>query len=500
MNCYKHISIIYYLCAKFFFLAVCLLTAASEFAYSQQQAAQIFQSQSIQSALLHAEDKLLKTLDEIDYNSTRHPGHTNPVTGNWDTDYMGRDQWTSGFFSGSLWYMYRLTGEEKWKELAQNWTEDLEPMISARHDHDTGFRIFSSYGNGYKILNNRSYYRTLLGAANTLSQRFDPNIGAIKSWDWTGNFPVIIDNLMNLELLFWVAENSGNSRLYSIAKSHAETSLKHHMRDDGSSYHIVDFDNSGNVYRKFTTQGAGPNSVWARGQAWAIYGFTMTYRFTGEQKFLDAAEAASQYFIDHLPEDFIPYYDFFEPYSSVRSKDASAAAVAASGFLELYQFTNNSLYFNSAVEILNSLSSSTFSTHNSHISSILKESTLHRGFGRVGTSYADYYYLEAITRFKELMDEEFPVLQVESSLFLDQNYPNPFNNRTVIYYSLEESGETELSVFDLNGRRIRTLVHGLMPAGSFNIAFDASGLSSGVYIYKLKNNGTILSRKMTLIQ
>ncbi|MCC5940050.1 MAG: glycoside hydrolase family 88 protein [Balneolaceae bacterium] len=481
-------------------LAIFILLITASSAFSQQQGVHRIQSQSLQSALFHAEDKLLQTLDEINYNSGRHPGHTNPVTGKWDPDYLGRDQWTSGFFAGSLWYMYRLTGDDKWKELAQTWTEDLEPMISATHDHDTGFRIFSSYGNGYKILNKRSYYRTLLRAANTLSKRFDPEIGAIKSWDWTGNFPVIIDNLMNLELLFWVAENSDNRRLYSIAKSHAETSLKHHMREDGSSYHIVDFDSNGNVYRKFTTQGAGPNSVWARGQAWAIYGFTMIYRFTGEHKFLDAAEAASQYFIEHLPEDFIPYYDFFEPYSSVRTKDASAAAVAASGFLELYQFTQNTLYLNSAIEILGSLSSSAYATHNSDISSILKESTLHRGFGRVGTSYADYYYLEAIARYKELTGEEFPALQVDNFLFLDQNYPNPFNNRTVIYYSLEQSGETELSVYDLTGRRIQTLVNGQMPAGTYNIPFDASGLSSGVYIYKLRSNGTLLSRKMTLIQ
>ena len=468
--------------------------------FSQKSNIQTFHSQSLQSALSHIENKLLQTLDEISYNPTLHPGHTNPLTGRWDLDHLGRDQWTSGFFAGSLWNMYLLTGDENWKELAYSWTEDLEPMISATHDHDTGFRIFSSYGNGYKITQRRSYYRTLLQAANTLSQRFNPEIGAIKSWDWTGTFPVIIDNLMNLELLFWVAQKSDNNRLYTIAKSHAEISQKHHMREDGSSYHIVDFDNNGNVSRKFTTQGAGPNSVWARGQAWAIYGFTMIYRFTGEQKFLDAAEAASQYFIERLPEDFIPLYDFFEPYTSVQTKDASAAAVAASGFFELYEFTNNTLYFNTAVEILNSLSSERYSTINSALSSVLQESTLHRGFGRVGTSYADYYYLEAIVRFKEIMQEEFPALQVNSFLYLDQNYPNPFNNRTVIYYSIEQSGDTELTVYDLHGRRIRTLVNGLKAAGSYNVAFDASGLSSGVYIYKLKSNGALLTRKMTIIQ
>lgn len=473
---------------------------SNNYAFAQKNSSQIFESQSIQQALNHAESKLLQTLDEINYNPAKHPGHTNPETGEWDVDYLSRNEWTSGFFAGSLWYMYRLTGDESWKELAITWTEDLEPMTMATFDHDMGFRIFSSFGNGYKTLNKRSYYRTLLRAANTLSRRFDPTIGAIKSWDWTGNYPVIIDNLMNLELLFWVAENSGNRSLYNIAKTHAETSLEHHMREDGSTYHVVDFDNNGNVYRKFTTQGAGPTSVWARGQAWAIYGFTMTYRFTGDQKFLDAAEAASQYFIERLPSDFVPYYDFFEPYRSVQTKDASAAAIAASGFLELYQYTYNSLYFNTAVEILSSLNSSDYSTHQSPLSSVLKKSTLHRGFGNVGTSYADYYYLEAISRYKEVLQEEFPLLSVENFLFLDQNYPNPFNNRTIIYYSLEQSGETDLAVYDITGRRVQTLVNGQMPAGSFTVPFDGSGLSSGVYIYRLRNNGTVLTRKMTLIQ
>ncbi|TVR15933.1 MAG: T9SS C-terminal target domain-containing protein [Balneolaceae bacterium] len=482
-------------------IAVSLLSLLNyNFATAQQISTHKFESQSIQQALNHAESKLLQTLDEINHNPSKHPGHTNPESGQWDINYLSRNEWTSGFFSGSLWYMYRLTGDESWKDLAITWTEDLEPMTNANFDHDTGFRIFSSFGNGYKTLNKRTYYRTLLRAANTLSRRFDPTIGAIKSWDWTGNYPVIIDNLMNLELLFWAAENSGNRSLYNIAKTHAETSLEHHMREDGSTYHVVDFDNNGNVYRKFTTQGAGPTSVWTRGQAWAIYGFTMIYRFTEDKKFLDAAEAASQYFIERLPDDFVPYYDFYEPYRSVQTKDASAAAIAASGFLELYQYTFNSLYFNTAVEILLSLSSSDYSTHQSSLSSILNKSTLHRGFGNVGTSYADYYYLEAILRYKEVLQEEFPELNVKNFLFLDQNYPNPFNNRTIIYYSLEQSGETELTVYDMTGRRIQTLVNGQMPAGSFLVPFDGSGLSSGVYIYRLRNNGTVLTRKMTLIQ
>lgn len=468
--------------------------------HAQQTDNGFIQFDALPEVLDHAQSKLLQTLDEISYNTEKHPGHTNSETGKWDEDFLKRQEWTSGFFAGSLWYMFKLTGDEMWKDYALEWTEDLEPMIKSTGDHDTGFRIFNSYGNAYKLLDSRYYYKKILRAAQTLTKRYDPEIGAIKSWDWIGNFPVIIDNLMNLELLFWASEKSGNKTLYDIALSHAEVSLIHHMRPDGTSYHIVDFDNLGNVNWKNTSQGYGPNSVWARGQAWAIYGFTMIYRYTEDERFLDAAIAASEYFINNLPDDFIPIYDFLESVGSVKSKDASAAAIAASAFFELYRFTDNPFYFNSAVQILNSLSTEKYSTYNSNLSSILKESTLHRGHSKVGTSYADYYYLEAIIRYKEFIQTEFPALQKQYIQFLDQNYPNPFNNSTIIYYSIENESAIELSIFDMSGRRVQTLVNNHQSPGNYNVVFDGSGLSSGVYIYKLRSNGELITRKMTLIQ
>lgn len=490
-----------------FFLFVFLVFTTDILAFSQEKNIDNLQFKSLDTALNLAELKLNATLEELAYNSTLHPAHTDRVTGKWDSNHLSRNEWTSGFFSGSLWYMYKITGDESWSDYAANWTIDLEPVAHLSHDHDTGFRIFNSFGNGYKLVEQRSYYRTILRAASTLSKRYNSRIGAIKSWDWSeiGNFPVIIDNLMNLELLFWASE--ANEKWYEIARKHAEFTLNHHMRPDGSTYHIVDFTDDGMVIDKFTTQGCdskssgcGEKSVWARGQAWAIYGFTMIYRYTGEQQFLDAAIAASEYYIQHLPNDFIPIYDFFEPISSNRSKDTSSAAIAASGFFELYSFTENLKYFNTAVQILESLTTPEYSNIHTNSNSILRQTTIHRGFGNVGTSYADYYYLEAIVRYLELTGNVFPETEKMSTLFLDQNYPNPFNNLTTIFYSLENEGLADLSVYDISGRKIQTIIHESHPSGTHRAVFDGSGISSGVYFYVLRVNGDIITRKMTFLK
>jgi hypothetical protein len=453
-----------------------------------------------QDVLEHADLKMRESLEELSYNPKLHPAHTDRQTGQWVEEYLGRERWTSGFFAGSMWYLYKLTGEPFWRDHATEWTRDLESEAYETSDHDTGFRIFNSFGNAYKIEEGRYYYKTTLQGASTLAKRFDPEIGAIKSWEWVGNYPVIIDNLMNLELLFWAANKVDRDEWYEIALTHAETSLKHHLRADGSTYHVVDFTDSGGVNWKDTFQGYGSESVWTRGQSWAIYGFTMIYRFTGKKKFLDAARASAAYFIENLPEDYVPPYDFLEPEPSVRTKDASAAAITASGLFELYSFTNNEDYFNTAVEILTSLSSDSYLSKNSDISSILKKSTLHRGQGNLGTSYADYYFLEAIVRYKELTKAKFPELEKESLFFLDQNYPNPFNNSTVIYYSIEEEGEVDLSIYNLAGRKVQTLVDRFRSPGNYQAEFNASGLSSGVYLYRLKVNGQASTKKMILLE
>lgn len=455
-----------------------------------------------------SEKKLRNTLLELNYNPSLHPGHTDRKSGKWDTNHLRREEWTSGFFAGTMWYLFQITGNHDWRELALEWTHDLERAADIRGDHDTGFRIYSSYGNAYKLLGKREHYRMILHAASVLSLRYDSRIGAIKSWDWMSdrNFPVIIDNLMNLELLFEAARLSGNRDWYNMALSHADVSLTHHMREDGSTYHIVDFDDQGNPLDKFTTQGCnrtspgcGEFNVWSRGQAWAIYGFAMIYRYTGEKRFLHASEKAAEYFMKHLPEDFVPPYDFFEPVPSVRTKDASASAITASALLELYTLTNNRYYVDSALNILTSLSSQTYLSSSDEISSLLKYSTRHRGEGNVGTSYADYYFIEAFVRYLDIIGYQFPEIPKEVSFLLEQNYPNPFSGSTNIYYEMAEAGLVKIDLFDINGRWIKNLFHSSLESGSHIIPLTVSGLPSGVYLYSLTANGRRISRKMTLI-
>lgn len=484
-----------------FYLIVLLCSLQSRFLYAQDSAESSLKTfLKYDEVLEHSEKKMRESLEELSYNSKLHPAHTDRETGQWVEDYLGRERWTSGFFAGSMWYLYKLTGNSFWRDHATQWTKDLEPEAYETSDHDTGFRIFNSYGNAYKIEEGRFYQKTVIQAASTLAKRFDPDIGAIKSWEWIGNYPVIIDNLMNLELLFWSAETAVKKEWYDIAYKHAETSLKYHLREDGSTYHVVDFTNSGKVNWKDSLQGYDAESVWARGQSWAIYGFTMIYRFTKEEKFLEGATASADYFIENLPDDFIPPYDFLEPEPSVRTKDVSAAAITASALFELYTFTKEQKYFNTAVEILYSLSSEKYLTKNSQVSSILDKSTRHRGQGNLGTSYADYYFLEAIIRYQELTDVQFPKIEKESLFFLDQNYPNPFNNSTVIYYSIKEEGNVDLSIYNLAGKKVQTLISRFRTPGTYRTEFNAASLSSGVYLYRIQVNGRASTRKMILLQ
>ncbi|MDZ7720271.1 MAG: glycoside hydrolase family 88 protein [Balneolaceae bacterium] len=456
----------------------------------------------LNDAINLADQKLEKTLEEISFHKTVHPAHTDTVTGEWIT--FDRNEWTSGFFAGTLWFMYQLTGEEKWQEYAQKWTHDMKSTAYKSSDHDVGFRIVGSYGNGFKLTDQPEYLKIILQGAYSLSKRYNPDIGAVKSWDpWTelnAVNPVIIDNLMNLELLFLAAKHSGRNEWKDIAITHANTTIEHHLRQDGSTYHIVDFNKNGSVNRKFTIQGYDKNSVWSRGQAWAIYGFTMAYRYTKNPDFLKAATTVADYFLENLPVDHVPWYDFREPAIPNTTKDASAAAIASSGLIELYSFTNNPDYFNNAVDILNSLMSDEYSSKQTDDSSILLRSTIHRGDSERGTIYADYYFLEAIIRYKNQIESEFPYLETQSFFQLGQNYPNPFNNQTQFYYSVENAGNVNIDLYNLAGRKIKTLFSGFREPGSYLIQVNASNLASGFYIYAIQSHDMRKSKKMLLIQ
>ncbi|MDJ0724310.1 MAG: glycoside hydrolase family 88 protein [Prochloraceae cyanobacterium] len=336
------------------------------------------------------------------------------------------NKWTSGFFPGILWQLYKYSQERKFLRQAEVWTQPIEPQKNNKKTHDLGFIVFNSFGRGYNYTGNKQYREVILAAANSLASRYDTKIGAIKSWDWNTNkswcihspswtYPVIIDNMMNLELLFWAAKNGGNPKYYNLAVTHAQKTLQNHIRADGSTYHVVDYDRlSGNVIKKVTWQGLSNNSVWARGQAWGLYGFTMTYRETEDREFLRAAERLADFFIDNLPEDRIPYWDFQAANrSDMEGKDSSAAAIAASGLLELSTLTDNpkkrQLYFQSAKQILKQLSSPTYLNRNTK-----KIPLIQHAIGNypckeevdVSIIYGDYYYIEALLRYDSIVKKE----------------------------------------------------------------------------------------------
>ena len=325
---------------------------------------------------------------------------------------VGPYDWTSGFFPGSLWYLYEYSKEEKWKKAAEKYTGLLEEVQYFTGNHDIGFMMYCSYGNGYRLTKNEKYRKILLQSARSLCTRFNSTVGCIRSWDWNADewqFPVIIDNMMNLELLMWAFQETGDSLFYNVAVTHANTTMKHHFRDDMSTWHLVDYDTlTGESRIKQTWQGLSDESAWARGQAWGLYGYTMMYREAGVVKYLDLAEKIAQYFMTHsnLPEDKVPFWDF-DVQNENEPRDASAAAIVASALIDLSKFSYNKQgqYKQFANEILESLSSRKYlaelRTNNNFI---LKHSVGAKPENKevdVPLNYADYYFLEALIKKAE---------------------------------------------------------------------------------------------------
>ena len=323
--------------------------------------------------------------------------------------------WTSGFFPGNLWMMYELTGNEIWKERALNYTLPLEKEKWNGGTHDMGFKMFCSFGKAYKHTTDSVYRDILIQSAKTLATRFNPAVGCIRSWDHNADkwdYPVIIDNMMNLELLMWAAKETGNDTLKNIAITHAQTTLKNHFRADYSSYHVIDYNpETGEVENKHTHQGFAHESAWARGQAWGLYGFTMMYRETGIQDFLVQAEKIAGFILSQpgIADGKIPYWDFNAPNIPNEPYDASAGAIIAAALFELSEFSGNSdKYLTVAGKLLDTLSSPDFlSPVGDNNGFLLFHSTGHLPNNSeidVPIVYADYYYLESIIK-KNKMDK-----------------------------------------------------------------------------------------------
>lgn len=320
--------------------------------------------------------------------------------------------WTSGFFPAELWYFYQYTKDEKWLDLAKKYTEDIKKEQYNKGTHDLGFMVYCPFGNGYRLTQDTAYRSVIIQAAKSLSTRFNAKAGVIKSWDHNTDkwkYPVIIDNMMNLELLFEATKLTGDSSFYKIAVSHANTTMKNHFRPDYSSWHVIDYDTlSGNVLQKVTAQGYANESAWARGQAWALYGYTLCYRETQNDSYLAQANGIANFILSSkiTPEDGIPYWDYNDPKIPNAPRDASAAAITASALYELagYSKANGKKYKVAADKILKSLSTKYVSKPGANYGFILEHSTGHlpaKSEIDVPINYADYYYLEALLRSKK---------------------------------------------------------------------------------------------------
>ncbi len=362
-------------------------------------------------ALSFAHERLVRTAETFS-DTALFPRSTNP-DGTWHGEKA--EQWTSGFFPGLLWMMYGETGTTDMLGLARTFTDRLRHIKDHSRTHDVGFMIFSSYGRAYRLLGRPDDRDVILRTASTLASRYSPAVGAIKSWDnraWP--YPVIIDNMMNLELLLWAAANGGDAGLRDIAISHADRTREHHVRADGSTYHVVSFDSTtGDVLGKVTHQGASDESCWARGQAWAVYGFTMVYAYTREERFLGTAESCADYFIAHLPEDGVPHWDFQAPGFPDVDRDASAGAIAASGLLQLSRMASSaakqSTYRAAAEKILTALARPPYLAQGTPSQGILNHAVGHMPKNSevdVSLIYADYYFIEALLRHKRMVEEE----------------------------------------------------------------------------------------------
>ena len=318
--------------------------------------------------------------------------------------------WTSGFFPGELWFLYEFTGNKKWLAPARKFTATIEAQKFYSGTHDLGFMIYCSFGNGYRLTGDTGYKAVIIQAAKTLSTRFNPVAGVIKSWDFTSEskwkFPVIIDNMMNLEMLFEATKLTGDSSFYHIAITHANTTIKNHFRADNSSYHVIDYDpETGAVRQKITAQGFSDSSAWARGQAWGLYGFTMCYRETKNTVYLQQAEKIASYILGRLPAGKIPYWDFDAPGIPNEPMDASAAAITASALYELSTYTDRPGYRKTADELLEKLCAGYLSPVNQNNGFILLHSTGHKPAKSevdVPLIYADYYFMESLMRSKRL--------------------------------------------------------------------------------------------------
>ena len=358
--------------------------------------------------------KALKSLQPYDYNMM--PRNILKGQTRWNCRKAKAQEWCSGFWAGILWMDYGQTKDKDVRKAAEGYTQAMtflekEPVF----DHDLGFLVINSFLKGYEQTGNDEYKRIALAAADSLTTIFNAKVGTILSWprhvkDYGGH-NTIMDNMMNLELLFWAAENGGSPLLKDIAISHATTTMRNHFRPDGSCYHVAVYDTlTGDFIRGVTHQGYADHSMWARGQSWAIYGYTMVYRYTHDPIFLSFAQKVTDIYLKRLREtsdDMVPLWDMDDPRGIEAPKDASAACIVASALLELSQYLDGwrgKTYRDAAEKMLTDLSTEKYQSRDRNVAFLMHSTGHHPANSEIDASiiYADYYYIEALSILKAL--------------------------------------------------------------------------------------------------
>lgn len=353
----------------------------------------------------YTEQRLLAT--DTALNPPAYPVRTKPG-GAWLT--VAADDWTAGFYPATLWRTFERTHDPAWRQRAETWQAGLARQ-TGQDTTDLGFKIFDTYGVGYQLTSDESYKQVALKAADSVARRYNAKVGMFRVWDKADDqtqFRVNIDALMNQELMFWAGQNGGNPRYAEMAKSHALRALQDLVRPDGGTWMVASYNQkTGALVGHSTKQGYATESTWARGQSWAVYGFTMAYRYTKEPRFLDAARRTADYFVRRLPPDHVPYWDFDVPNKATAPRDTSAAAVTASALVELSGFETDPAAkqrdTDTARDILTSLSSPTYAPRQPTFAAMLQHGTQHfpAGWKDTGIMFGDYYFVEAINRFEK---------------------------------------------------------------------------------------------------
>ncbi len=370
---------------------------------------QEFSQEKARSVLDHAVKHYKNMMHALPFNKLPRT-----IDVNGDLITSGSAWWCSGFYPGSLWYLYEYTGDDLFKQEATRRTMLIEKEKYNKGTHDLGFMLYCSFGNGYRLTGNSNFKDIIITGSESLITRFRPNVGCIQSWDWAAKWqcPVIIDNMMNLEMLLFASAVSGNPKYKKIAIKHANTTIKNHFRDDYSTYHVIDYDTaSGEVLHRNTHQGFSDESAWTRGQAWGLYGYTMMFRETGKKEYLVQAEAIAGFILDHinLPDDMVPYWDFDAPNIPDAKRDASSAAIIASALIDLSTLTENDSkqrYLEAAKKMMASLASDQYLAKTGANGNFLLKHSVGSLPGKsevdVPLTYADYYYIEALIKYLHL--------------------------------------------------------------------------------------------------